>query len=48
MSLHTIRKRQALQKALCHLLQLHSPKNEREYIMALEEYVDAKIEEQKQ
>jgi len=38
-------KRESLQKALCRLLQLHSSKNEREYMMALEEFVEAKVKE---
>jgi len=38
-------KRESLQKALYRLLQLHSSKNEREYMVALEEFVEAKVKE---
>lgn len=45
--IYTAAKRETLQKALCRLLKLHSSKNEHEYMVALEEFVEAKIKEQK-
>ncbi len=46
MNTEAVRKKQLLQNALCHLLQLHSQKNETMFMEELDDYIDIKVREQ--